>query len=194
MSRPRKVKPTLTPEERKKRNARATTPIYGLVMKLVVPETGEQVKAFVPDGPANKAICNARKYTAGSSVRMLIQKPRNGEFHKLAHAVGTVLHENVPGFEQLKAHAALKKVQQLAGVCCDIMMIDLGMLGVHPVKVPRSIAYDEMEDGEFHELFEGVTSYIDEHYSAGLCDEVRREYHVMTTPPWERMEGEDRGK
>ena len=60
-------------------------------------------------------------------------------------------------------------------------MIDLGTFGRHEVdrNIPRSLAFDEMEEDEFGKFFLGVTSYIADMYAGVMLDEVRDEYWLM---------------
>ena len=66
-------------------------------------------------------------------------------------------------------------------------VIDLGQFGRHEVErnVPRSMAFDDMEEDEFANLFEGITAYIAEKFSHVMLDEVRAEF-------WEMVNGDRR--
>lgn len=162
-----------------KSKKRPSKPVYLRVEKLVRPSTGEEVGALVPLTQWDQREMKERKYHVGTEVRADLKKPRNGKFHRLAHVIGALLVDHVPGFESLTSHDALKRVQRESGVCCEEMELDLGTLGLVTVKVPRSIAYDEMENGEFEQFFKGVTGYIDEHYAPDLTRDVRDEYDRM---------------
>jgi hypothetical protein len=158
---------------------RPRKPLYLRVERLVRPDTGEEVGALVPMTQWDQRAMRERNLRIGTEVRAELKKRRNVKFHKLAHALGALLVDNVEGFEVLDAHAALKRVQREAGVQCDEMTMELPGIGEVTIKQPRSIAFDEMDESEFSQLFEGVTHYIDQHYAAGLCDAVRDEYHLM---------------
>ena len=129
-----------------------------------------------------------RGYRAGDEVRLEIKRSRNVKFHRLAHALGHLLVDNVEAFRDLSAHDALKRVQTLAGVCCETQMVDMGTInfngvqvpiGLVPVNVPRSIAFDEMDEDEFGTLFEGITAYIGDHFAQVMLDDVRAEFWTM---------------
>ena len=88
----------------------------------------------------------------------------------------------------MSGHDALKAVQRESGACCEQQTVDMGTLrlgelevhiGERPVTVARSMSFDEMSEEEFHELFTGVTDYIDQHYASVLTDDVRAEYFEM---------------
>lgn len=158
---------------------RQRRPVYGTFVRVAVLETGEERLALVATHPIDRQLLKERGYHAGDEVRMELKQPRNVKFHRLAHAIGNLLVENVESFRHLSGHQALKQVQREAGVCCEPMELDLGTLGKVPVNVPRSIAFDEMDAEEFKELFEGLTDYIDQHYSSAMTEDVRAEYLLM---------------
>lgn len=162
---------------------RARRPIYLVVRRLVDPASGEEVGALVPANLIDQRLLKERKFHVNREVRAELKQPRNPQFHRLAHAVGHLLVDNVDEFHGKGAHDALKAVQAKAGVCCDVekIVLDLGTLGRHEIEraVPRSIAFDEMEEDEFSTLFNGVVDYIAQHYASVMLDEVRAEFWDM---------------
>lgn len=183
-----------------------SSPVYLRLEKLIREETGEFVKGFVAMTKWDARVLAERKYHIGTEVRAELKKPRNGKFHRLTHAIGALLVDNVEGFESLNSHEALKRVQREADVCCETVETDAApivaavlaaaeaVLDRKAIEIladalpaikkinerrPLSIAYDQMEEGQFAELFAGVTRYIDEHYAPDLMDEVRDEYDRM---------------
>lgn len=160
---------------------RPRKPIYLVVERLVRPSTGEEVGALVPMTQWDQRAMRERKLHVGAEVRAELKRKRNVKFHRLAHALGALLVDNVEGFESFDAHAALKRVQREAGIMCEEMTMDIPGIGTVTIKQPRSIAFDELDESEFGQLFEGVTHYIDQHYADGLCDAVREEYHLMVS-------------
>lgn len=171
---------SLTPAAKKIRAKRARRPVYLLVRRLVDPSTGELVGCLVPANDIDQRLLRERRFVVGKEIRAELKQSRNPAFHRLVHAVGYLLVDHVDGFESMTAHDAIKEIQKRAGVFCEPMEIDLGQLGKVEVQVPRSIAFDEMDEGEFHELFRGLTDYIDRHLISGLVDSVRGDYLLMT--------------
>lgn len=163
----------------KAKSKRARRPVYGQIRRMIDAETGEERLAMVAQHPIDRALMKERGYKNGDDVRLEIKKPRNAKFHRLAHAIGNLLRENVEAFRHLTGHDAIKQVQKESGVFCEPMEIDLGTLGKVTASVPRSIAFDEMEESEFTEFFAGVTDWIDQHYSSVMLDDVRAEYLEM---------------
>lgn len=169
----------MTAAAKKIRAKRARRPVYMVVRRLMDPSTGELIGALVPAHAVDQRLLKERRFAVGREVRAELKQSRNPRFHRLVHAVGHLLVDHVDGFESLTAHDAIKRIQREAGVCCDEMEIDLGPLGRVAVKEPRSIAFDEMDEGEFSELFRGLCDHIDRVYMAGLTDAVRGEYLLM---------------
>lgn len=152
-----------------------------MVERLVRPETGEEVGALVPAHPIDARLLRERKFVVGKEVRAEMKQPRNAKFLRLAHAVGFLLADNVEKFRDMSGHEALKAVQLEAGVMCEMKEIDLGEFGKVMVKQPRSIAFDEMQEDEFREFFDGITAYIGEHYAHVMLDDVRADFWTMVT-------------
>lgn len=159
---------------------RGRRPIYLIVRRLVDPATGEEIGALVPANAIDQRLLRERRFAVDREVRAELKQPRNAAFHRLAHAVGHLLVDNVEAFRDLAAHDALKRVQMEAGVCCDTIEIDLGPMGRVPVKKPRSLAFDEMPEDEFSAFFDGITAWIGEHYASVMLDDVRSEFWLMT--------------
>lgn len=174
---------SMTAAQRKVRAKRARRPIYLMVARLVDPRTGEEIGALVPANGIDQRLLRERRFAVGREIRAELKQPRNPAFHRLAHAVGNLLVDNVDKFHGMTGHDALKEVQRESGVCCDVIELDLGTLGRVPVKQPRSLAFDEMAEDEFRVFFDGITTYIGEHYASVMLEDVRAEY-------WAMVEGE----
>lgn len=159
---------------------RARRPIYLQVCRLMDPSTGEMVGALVPSHPVDRRLMRDRKFEVGREIRAELKQGRNAAFHRLVHAVGTLLVDHAEGFESLTSHDAIKRVQREAGVMCESMEIDLGTLGKVAVNLPRSISYDEMEEAEFREFFEGIRRHVEARYIPALGEHARAEYWLMT--------------
>ena len=173
---------TLTQAAKKIRQKRARRPVYLVVRKLMDPETGEVIGALVPANDIDARLLRERRFTTGREVRAELKQPRNTAFHRLAHAIGHLLVDNVEEFRDLDGHGALKQVQTRSGVCCEPLEIDLGSLGKVTAQVARSLAFDEMAEDEFRLFFDGITAYIGEHYAGVMLDDVRAEF-------WEMVQG-----
>lgn len=168
-----------TAAARKVKAKRARRPIYLVVDRLMDPATGEMIGCLRPANMIDQRLMKERRFAVGKEIRAELKQSRNPAFHRLAHAVGNLLVDNVDKFAAMTGHDALKEVQRESGVCCDVIELDLGTLGRVPVKQPRSIAFDELEESDFKVFFDGVTHYIDEHYLPDMPPDVKAEYLLM---------------
>lgn len=160
----------------KKANRR---PLYFVVRKMADPDTGEMIGCLVPDSGLDRRAMRDRKYTVGTQLRAELKKPRNVAFHRLAHAIGGLMVDQVEGFDGMDAHSAFKRLQGESGACCEPMELDLGTLGKVSVQVPRSISFDEMDEGEFHELVSAVYDTIVERYWPTMAPAAIEEMALM---------------
>lgn len=171
---------------------------YFRVARLVDPSTGEEIGALVPLTKWDQRSMKARKYHVGTELRAILTNPRNVMFHRLAHALGTIVAEQIEGFEGLNAHATLKKIQAEAGIFCDVEYMDASpvvaavltivrkALGARAaaliekiipplrkiaVNVPRSMSFDEMDEGEFQEYVAQIYAHIQRAYWPSMTEE-----------------------
>ncbi len=112
-----------------------------------------------------------RGYKVGDLLAAELAKPRNPGFWRLAHQFGTLVAENIEDFEGIGSHAVLKRLQIEGKIGCD--EIPLNFPGVGPVSylVPRSLGYESMDQGEFHEVMVAFCRYISKRYWPGLSPE-----------------------
>jgi len=143
---------------------KARQPLYLRTVRLVDPATGQQVSALVPAGAADAEAIRERGVTIGQMLRADLTKPRNPEFHRLAHALGDLVRKNIDGFSDTTAHGAIKRLQEQSGIGCDVTRTDIPGLGVLVSKQPKSIAFDSMDQGEFYELVRSLCRFIAERY------------------------------
>lgn len=165
--------------EAPKKSRRPRKPIYMEVRQLVDPATGELIGALVPRYSCDRRIMRERKLRIGTEVRAEIKRPRNPAFHRLAHAIGSLVVDQLPDFESCDAHEAVKRLQRETGVCCETMEIDLGPLGKVPVMVPQSLAFDEMGEEDFQRLVQAIFRLLASKYWSGMSEEAIAELVEM---------------
>jgi len=159
---------------------RPRRPVYFRVERLVRIETGEEVGALVPLTKWDARAMRDRKYSTGSELRAELKKRRNVKFHRLAHAIGALAVEQLPDFHNLSAHDAIKRLQRECGACCEEMQMDLGpVVGTVAVKVPRSIAFDEMDESEFQQLVGSIYRHLAAKYWPDMDEEAVEELVLM---------------
>lgn len=159
---------------------RAERPVYFTLERLVRPSTGEEIKALVCRSGVDRREMQSRKYHIGDEIRAVLSKPRNVKFLGLAHALGQLAVDQIEGFSDLNAHDAVKRLQRESGVQCESQEIDLGPLGKASVNVARSIAFDEMDEGEFSELYNGIVEHIKRTYWKTMSEDAIAAFALMT--------------
>lgn len=161
------------------------------VERVVLEATGELVGALVPRFATDQRVMRDRGYRVGDSLRADLSKPRNLSQHRKAHLLGSLVVAQISGFDSLDSHAAIKRLQREAGVCCDIEQIEAspvvdaiisaaeGLLGTAAARmlgsvlpdirtidvlVPRSLSFDRMEQGEFELFYRGICQHLCDRY------------------------------
>lgn len=170
----------MTTEAAKKiRAKRARRPIYLTCMRLVDPATGVEYGAFVPSHPIDQRLAKERGYRVGHEYRAEIKQARAAWQHRLIHKIGQLMVDNVEGWEQLKSHDAVKRLQRESGICCEELEVDIPSVGRLMVKQAESLAFDDMEQDRFEQLFDGITEHIGKEYAHVLLDDVRADFWKM---------------
>jgi hypothetical protein len=161
-----------------KKPKRPRRPVYFRVARVVDLETGEQVGALVPLTKWDARNMRDRKLHVGAELRGELKQRRNVKFHRLAHAMGALMVYQHEGFDG-SAHDAIKRLQRECGVCCETQTLDLGPLGKVPVSVPRSLAFDEMDESEFAELMQAIYRHVAKAYWPTMTPEAIEEMALM---------------
>lgn len=113
----------------------------------------------------------ARGYRMGDEVLAVLTKPRNPKFHRLVHQFGQVLVDNIEAFENLDGHRVLKRLQIEGGIACDEIPLVIPGIGPCAYKVPRSLSFESMDEGEFHETFREFSKHVAKQYWPGVKPE-----------------------
>lgn len=161
-----------TPEARKKRHKRAGRPVYMVWRKVIDEQTGEMRLALCAGSSIDQFLCRERGYRAGDEVRCEIKKPRNIKFHRLVHALGRLVSEQIDAFHGMDAHTTIKRLQLDSGVCCSYEAFDIPDLGRVTRLVPESISFDYMEEEVFKEFWKRICQHLIEKYWPGLTEEA----------------------
>lgn len=103
----------------------------------------------------------------GELVRVVFSKPRDYGQWKKAHQLGALIAINIDEFAEFQhesghidAHGALKKLQRLSGVECEDSEIELPGLGKLTIRVPSSLAFDEMDEPRFQSCYATFCDYL----------------------------------
>lgn len=154
--------------------------IYLRAKRLIDPETGAEVSAFIPAGAADYAQLREKGMKIGGLYRALITRPRNYEFHKLAHKLSCLCRDNIPEFAGMGTHEVLKKLQTDAQLECDVTVTEIPGIGtLHSVQA-RSIAFDAMPQDAFWALMQGIYRHIEAtHWPTTPPEEIHKMVEMM---------------
>lgn len=127
-----------------------------------------QKGALVPaDGFAQMRL-REKNFQYHEIVTVKIRRMREYWYHKWVHLFGQMLAENLEDFRGMKAHQVLKRLQAEAVIGCEpiSMRTEDGELVV--LNCPKSLAYDQMDQAEFEEVFQGFCQHVVARYWPGL--------------------------
>ena len=125
------------------------------VMRVVIPETGEEIGALVPDHPIDRRSMRERKFTVGKQLRATLRQDRNPMFWRKAHVLGGWLADNVELFSGCDMHAAIKRLQEKSGIGCEVEEFDIPGFGKGTRTIAASLNFDDMDEGAFNLLWDG---------------------------------------
>lgn len=135
--------------------------------------------ALVPTDNATRLRLREKGYRPGDELEAELRKARNPGFHRLAHAFGRVLADNLDEFEGIPAHNVLKRLQLEAGLACDEMLIKVPGVGACVHRIPRSLSFASMDETEFSEFYAALCRYVAKHYWPGLTEDQVAELAAM---------------
>ncbi|MBK5645828.1 MAG: hypothetical protein I4N51_00940 [Acinetobacter sp.] len=149
-------------------------PVYFTVRKLVDPATGQVVGAFVPNSDEDKNYLRERQYREGERIRAVLTKPRNERFNRLVHGMGHLIVENIEGYESLRAHDAIKKLQSEGRIHCSIETLSVEGMDIQRY-VPKSISFDSMDEHSFQDFWNQCCKYLIEKHWPTLDEDALTE-------------------
>jgi len=139
--------------------------------------------ALVPaDEHASKALRD-RDYSVGDVVFAEIRKPRNPKYHRLAHALGKMVADNVDDFDGMPAHRVLKRLQIESGAGCDEIAYRIaGQMVVQ--RLPKSLSFESMDQDDFEGFYRQICHHVGKTYFDGLdAEQVAEMVELMPTDP-----------
>lgn len=102
-----------------------------------------------------------RSYHVGDLVFAELKKPRNPKFHRLAHQLGTLCAENLDAFTGMDPHKVLKRLQVESGIACEEIACQLpNGLGNYLARLPQSLSFESMDEGQFREVMRGLCRHL----------------------------------
>lgn len=126
---------------------------------------------LIPADSLSLARLKAKKFNKGDLVFAVLSQPRNPKFHRLAHQFGTLVAENIEQFEGMNCHNVLKRLQIESGVGCEEVSVLLQGMNVL-YRIPISLSFESLDEGEFHELISGLCHHVSKTYWPTLSAEA----------------------
>ena len=121
----------------------------------------------------------AKGLHAGDIVFAEIRKPRNPGYHRLAHALGQIVVDNIDEFEGMDSHAALKRLQLEANVACEEIAYRVNGMSIVQ-RIPLSLSFESLDQSEFESVFMGVCRHLARVYwPSATADEIAAMADVM---------------
>ena len=121
----------------------------------------------------------AKGFHVGDVVFAELKKPRNPGFHRLVHALGKLVAENIEDFEGMSAHAVIKRCQLESGLGCEEIAYRVNGMSVIQ-RIPRSMSFESMDQADFMEVYMGICRHLSKTYWPSLsADEVAKMAEIM---------------
>jgi hypothetical protein len=105
-----------------------------------------------------------RGYRIGDVLLADFTKPRNPKFNRLVHRIGQLVVANIDAFAGLDAHVAIKRIQIEGRISCDEIGICVPGFGMVIQFIPRSLSFQSMDEGEYHQAAKDICRTIAERY------------------------------
>jgi hypothetical protein len=126
---------------------------------------------FQPADRTTESRLRDKGYRVNDIVFVQLTKPRNPKFHRLAHQFAMMLADNIEDFTGLDPHSILKRIQYEANIGCEEMGAKVPGVGFVMIRIPKSLSFESMDEGEFSEVYRNMCRYIAETYWHGMTEE-----------------------
>lgn len=123
---------------------------------------------LVPHDAYTTSQLRTKGYHIGDVLSAELRKPRNPGFHGLAHRLGELIAANLDAFEGIEAHDVLKRLQIEGNIGCDEIALNFPGVGPCTYRVPRSLSFESMDDGEFKAVIRDMCNYVSREYWKSL--------------------------
>lgn len=130
---------------------------------------------LVPADEYAKKKLRDRGFRIGDVLTADLTKVRNPAFNRLVHRIGMLVSQNIDDFHGLDAHEALKKMQLEGAIACTQQIVEMPGVGRCMVTIPKSLSFDTMDEGEFHEVARAMCRYIAQKYWPTMTPEAIQE-------------------
>ena len=131
---------------------------------------------FAPENSYVASRLRDKGYKIGDLLLASLTKPRLPWYHRYAHKIAQMVVANVERFSQYtNPHLVLKTLQAESGIGCEIIILKVPQVGFVEQRIPMSLSFESMEQGEFEEVVKGLCRHIGAEYMRGLTSEQVQE-------------------
>jgi hypothetical protein len=123
---------------------------------------------FIPADRWAEEELKKKKIKNGDIVGAQLSRLRSKGLNRLVHKIGLLCVQNIAEFKYTDAHGAIKRLQIEGNIACDEIGVSLPQIGMMLYRVPRSISFDTMDEGEFHEVAWMICALISNKYWKGM--------------------------
>ncbi len=127
--------------------------------------------ALVPADRYSQGKLRERGYCKGDVLSATLKKVNNPAFNRLHHRIGQLCVQNIEAFQGMDAHKALKKIQWEANIACEEMPVLVDGKIAAVMRFPLSLSFENMDDGERHEVVRAMCRWISNTYWPELSPE-----------------------
>lgn len=128
--------------------------------------------ALAPADNYAMAKLRERGFKVGDLLKADLTKPNNPKFHRLMHHIGQLCAANLDEFQGMDAHRILKRLQIEGNIACEELGVKIPGFGMVIQRIPKSLSFESMDDGERHEVARAMCRHISEQYWPGCSPET----------------------
>ncbi len=116
--------------------------------------------ALTPADSYTLRLMRERGFRVGDLLAAVITKPRSPLFHSAAHQMAILLADNTDAFQGVEPHTVLKRLQIEGNIGCDEIPMIIPNIGPCNYRIPRSLSFESMDEGEFRNVMEQLVAYV----------------------------------
>jgi len=109
-----------------------------------------------------------KSYKVGDVIGASLTKLRNPKFNRLVHRIGQLCAANIDAFHGMDAHRVIKRIQLEGNIACEELGIVVPNVGMVVAKIPQSLSFETMDEGEYHEVARAICRHVAMQYWPSL--------------------------
>lgn len=121
-----------------------------------------------PADPYAALQLRAKGYHIGDVLVATLVKLNNPGFNRLHHRIGQLCAANIEAFHGMDAHQVLKRIQWEANIHCEEVAVLVGGTLAATMRFPLSISFENMDDGQRHDVVLATCRWISKTYWPSL--------------------------